>query len=290
MPGTKTPTKLNTSPPDTWVARLDLRFSQRNQRTVLTGRRHTGPLLVQRPFYPEGGACHIYVLHPPGGVVGGDQLNLHCQWDSHAHALITTPAANKCYRSDGAVARVQNHLQAQAGALLEWLPQETIVFDGAKVESATQVRLAPDARFMGWEILCLGRRASAERFTAGSFRQALEIYRDNRPIFLERAHYAGGAVALGAAWGLNHHTTSGTFLITPADKKMLEFARESVQSNGKDTIRAELFSATLIDQLLVCRYLGDSAQQAKDIFTLVWDSARKLLSGRPACPPRIWRT
>ena len=89
-----------------WKAQLDLKFSKSGNRTILSHRKHYGPLQVQKPFYPElNGTCHVYILHPPGGMVGGDRLNIYVDVNSNAHALITTPAAGKFYRSAGPVAR-----------------------------------------------------------------------------------------------------------------------------------------------------------------------------------------
>src|SRR5205085_6360717 len=89
-----------------WQAELRLRFNcdapgpLRPGRTRLVERQHRGPLVVQRPFYPEGDPCHVYLVHPPGGVVGGDALRIDATVDPGAHALITTPAATKFYRCE----------------------------------------------------------------------------------------------------------------------------------------------------------------------------------------------
>ena len=115
-----------------WQARLDLGFEQRAGRTVLAHKRQFGPLTVQRPFYPEGGPCHLYVLHPPGGVVGGDRLAVSVLVAEGAHALITTPGAAKFYRSAGPRADVVQRLSVDAGGALEWFPQENILFPVGK--------------------------------------------------------------------------------------------------------------------------------------------------------------
>lgn len=268
-----------------WHAQLNLRFAVKNNKTTLSGRSHVGPLVVQKPFYPEGDTCHIYVLHPPGGVVGGDHLSIFCQLDQNAHTLITTPAANKFYRSAGEVAVVQQNLTVNEGALLEWLPQETIVFDQSKIKATTQVHLAGHARFIGWDILCLGRPASGEAFLSGHYRQSFAVFKDEKPLIMERALYQGGDALFEAKWGMQQQTTTGTMIIAPANKKMLEFVRENVQSNASG-----LFSATLINSVLLCRYLGPSAENAKQQFIKVWDIARQELIARPSCPPRIWST
>src|SRR6187551_1093438 len=116
-----------------WQARLELGFRATAGRTVLAHRRHIGPLMVQRPFYPEGGICHVYLLHPPGGIVGGDSLELQVDAGQGSHALITTPAATKFYRAGPHPRAVLRQNLLVKDAVLEWLPQEAIVFDGAKV-------------------------------------------------------------------------------------------------------------------------------------------------------------
>jgi len=144
-----------------WQACLELGFEKRGLRTVAAQRRHYGPLAVQRPFYPEGDVCHLYLLHPPGGVVGGDTLDIRVRAGTGARALVTTPGATKFYRSAGATAAVTQTLQVDAGAVLEWLPQEAILFQGAVARQQTCIELAAGACFAGWDILCLGRPANA---------------------------------------------------------------------------------------------------------------------------------
>ncbi|CAN0465315.1 unnamed protein product, partial [Phaeothamnion confervicola] len=146
-----------------WRAELDLEFALRGARTRLTAQRHCGPLLVQRPFHPEAGdVCHAYLIHPPAGIVGGDELHLSVQVHSHAQVLLTTPAATRFYRSSALVSQLKQQFVVADHASLEWLPQENLLFDSARARIATSVHLAPHARFIGWEILCLGRPACGE--------------------------------------------------------------------------------------------------------------------------------
>ena len=134
------------------------------ERTVLRDNRHCGPLRVQKALYPEGeGVCQAIVLHPPSGIAGGDHLLISATVGAGAHAQLTTPGAGKWYRSGGPEASQRLELTVEEGAALEWLPQETIVFDGARARMETRVRLAADSRFIGWDILCLGRAAAGGR-------------------------------------------------------------------------------------------------------------------------------
>lgn len=268
-----------------WQARLSLGFEARAARTVLAHRRHLGPLVVQKPFYPEGEVCHVYLLHPPGGVVGGDELQLEVDVSAGARALITTPAAAKFYRSAGPLAIQRQRLRVASGAALEWLPQETIFFDGCEVDTTTQVELEAGASFVGWEMLCLGRPAAAERFETGRCRQRFELWREGRPLLIERALLEGGSELLQAAWGLGAQPVTATMVAAPAGRQELDAVRAAVMSDGH-----ALFSATLMDEVLVCRFLGAQAQGARRCFSAAWSAIRPALLGRSASAPRIWNT
>ncbi len=271
--------------PTGWEAELALGFEARGGRTVLAHRHHRGPFAVQKPFYPEGGVCHVYLLHPPGGVVGGDRLSLEIAVGTGAHALITTPAATKVYRSGGLPTLQEQRLSVGDGAALEWLPQETILYAHCRAVSATHVTLEPGARFIGWELYCLGRPAADERFEAGSCRQRFEIWREAMPLLIERTRIEGGDALLQRPFGLMGRTVIGTLATVPADRTMLDAVRGAVTAEP-----GGLFSATLLDEVLVCRYLGDHAEGARHCFASAWSAIRPRLLGRPACEPRIWRT
>jgi urease accessory protein len=268
-----------------WKAALSLEFTPRDQRTVISHRKHRGPLVIQKPFYPEGEACHIYLLHPPGGLVGGDQLELDVRLNKGSHALITTPGAAKFYRSAGPVAQQSQTFNIDSKGLLEWLPQETIVFNRSNALVHTRVNLDTDAKFIGWEITCLGRKASKEVFDSGRFVQKLEVNIDNNPQLIERALFQGGSELLSSPWGLANHPTVGTMIVTPANPELVVKIRETVQAAPD-----ELFSATLMDNVAVCRYLGPQAETAKRRFIKVWEVARPYIHNKTVCIPRIWNT
>lgn len=268
-----------------WSARLALGFEARGERTVLAHREHHGPLAVQKPFYPEQAACHVYLLHPPGGVVGGDHLSVQVKVADGAHALITTPASTKFYRSGGEFAVQEQCLDVAPHGILEWLPQDTILFASSRVATTTRINLTPGARFIGWEILCLGRPAAGELFNDGVCRQRFELWSDDTPLLIERANLIGGSRILEAAWGFGGQTVYGCLVATPATKPMLELVREDVQAAGDG-----LFSATLIEDTLVCRYLGDSAEDTRQSFASAWSVIRPNMLGLTACPPRVWST
>lgn len=267
-----------------WQASLRLGFAASGARTAMVRRRHRGPLRVQRPFHPEGGPCHVYVLHPPGGIVGGDGLCIDARVGDGAHALITTPAATKFYRSTGAWAAQRQYLDVEAGGCLEWLPQEQIAFDAALADTLTQVNLAQGARFIGWELNCLGRPASGDDFTRGALRSRFELWRDGEPLLLERNQLEGDGAILDAPWGLGGHRTLGTLVAVGAGASERDAVREVLadQPDG--------WSATLVDDVLMVRCLGGGAEVALGLFQRAWAALRPRLLDRPACPPRIWRT
>lgn len=271
-----------------WAARLELGFRARGTHTVLSHRRHVGPLQVQRPFYPDGErACHVYILHPPGGVVGGDTLAIDARVERGAHALLTTPAAGKFYRSAGAHAQLEQQLVVDDQAWLEWLPQETIVFDGARAASRTRVTLTGAAGFIGWEILCLGRPAAGEAYTHGAFVQRFELWRDGAPLWWERNALRGAAPALRAPWGLAGKSVVATLVAVGRAARALPALRACLNSMEPG---AGEFGVSQLRDVLVCRYLGNSAEQARAGFIAAWRLLRPALWNIAAIPPRIWST
>jgi urease accessory protein len=267
-----------------WHAELWLRFGHDGQRTRLTGRHHRGPLQVQRPFYStDGDGCQVYILHPPGGVVGGDELNINVRLDPHSRALLTTPAAGKFYRSAGGTAAQRQHLAVASGALVEWLPQVSILYAGARLESRTHIELSGNARFIGWELYCLGRPAAYESFTSGIADLHLELYRDDQPLMLERYHFAAGDSSTTGFWGLADRPVFGTLLCSPIPDGILEALQPLMTEHPG-------FSVTRLDGVLVCRYRGGSTAIGQRLFRHAWTLLRPGLDGRPACTPRVWFT
>jgi urease accessory protein len=279
-----------------WRARLALGFEARGARTLLTHRRHVGPLLVQRPFYPEEPAagsaepCHVYIIHPPGGVASGDDLRLDVDVCANAHVLLTTPAAAKFYRRGSAgLARVEQALRLESG-VLEWLPQESIFYPDAAAELRTTVRL-PDppatASFIGWELACLGLPASAQDLNQGSLQLRLELWRGRTPLLLERLNISQQALA--ARWGLRGHVAFGTALAWPAGNAELESARAAIAREDGDCAEL-LLACTLIDGVLICRATARRTDRLKQAFVNWWQALRPALLAREAVIPRIWST
>lgn len=264
-----------------WEAKLELGFALSNDKTLLAHRRHYGPLTVQRPFYPEGGVCHVYILHPPGGIVGGDHLSISVSAEQHSHALITTPAAGKFYRSAGELAVQTVAINVAEGAALEWLPQETIIYDGALLRSAVKVELMPGARFIGWEILSMGRPACGEGFDTGLADMSWQIYCQDKPLFLERLHL--DARAFAARWGLQGLSACGTLFASPASAESLAAVQHLI---GDTTGRG----VTRIDDMLICRAVDSRSDRLRGFFEQVWAIVRPDSVQCKACAPRIWAT
>lgn len=282
--------ELNASAPVTarpgWQARLSLGFARRDGRTLLAERRHHGPLRVQRPLYPEGpGVCHVLLLHPPGGVVGGDELRMDVRTDPGTHALITTPAAGKFYRCEDSTGRVEQCIGVAADAVVEWLPQETIVYAGARAELTTRVEVAPGGQFIGWETLCLGRPVGDAPFASGSLRQRFEIWQSGKPLWQERSRFDGGAPALTSAWGLRGHTVTATLVCVGGDAGLVEAIRDAVAPADD-----EAFGVTRLRDVTVCRYIGPSAERARRCLIPAWWQMRWALLRRGPHRPRIWET
>ncbi len=272
--------------PQAWRARLELAFARRGPATRLVSRLHEGPLRVQKALYPEGeGVCHGIILHPPSGVAGGDQLSLAVEVGPEAHALLTTPGAGKWYRSAGEVATQSIALHVADDGLLEWLPQENIVFDGAIARLDQHITLARDARLIAWDIFCLGRRAGGERFDRGHLQLATRVSRESRPIWREQADIAGGAALLDSPAGLAGEPVCGIMLASGAvfDDVLLARLRALVPPAGQ-------WGITRLPDVLVARYLGDNAEAARAWFVSLWQHLRPLLAGRAAITPRIWNT
>jgi len=287
------------NPASGWQAELRLKFAVEAPlpQTRLVERQHRGPLVVQRPFHPEGDPCHAYIVHPPGGVVGGDELRIDVKVEPGAHALITTPAATKFYRCDGRLSTQVQELRAE-GASLEWLPQENIFYRAALVRTATRVQIDARSRFIGWEIGCLGLPARGESFDAGNLGLDFELWRDRggnvsalppqerdrcAPVFIDRLRLAGHSLAREAGWGLAGGTAIGTMLATPASPREVEQVREL-------TAMHPAAGVTLVDGVLVLRALAAQGEAIRHLFVSVWRALRPGIMGREAVSPRIWAT
>lgn len=281
---------IATPVPAGWSASLALEFEQRGAKTALVRNRHTGPLRVQRPFYPEAlGQAHVYILHPPGGIVAGDSLAIDSRVRGGAHALVTTPSAGRVYASNRQrlPQSQQVSMQVDAGAFGEWLPQENIVFNDALALNHTAIELQGDARFIGWEITCLGRPASNLLFATGSLQQHFSISRDGIPLLLEKSRFDGGSALLQERWGLHGRHALATLVCTLQCPQTEQRLRELCEQQRGPQLDIEV---TQLPQLLVIRAQAQQAAPIKQAFFAAWHLLRRTLLQAEAIAPRIWFT
>lgn len=276
----------NPHTPLAWQGRLRLVFEGCSGRTVLARREQAGPVAVQRPFHPGDGACHVYLLHPPGGLARDDRIEARIDVRSGGTALVTTPAATKVYRGP-LESSVAQSLDVGSRCGLEWLPQETILFGGSRYRARTHVRLAPGARFCGWDIVTLGRPASDDGYESGTVRleTCIDVGEEHRLVERQAWNRGAGesAPVLTAAWGLGGNRTLATYYAYPADADILDRARNLIGDCAAT-------AATLLDDLLVVRVLADDVERARWLLTRVWEGLRQTVSGLAPCAPRVWAT
>ncbi|MCY1272952.1 Urease accessory protein UreD [compost metagenome] len=266
-----------------WHAELELGYARVDDCTRPVQRRHLGPLRVQKHLYPEGPqVCQHIIVHPPGGIAGGDRLAISATVGEGAWAQLTSPGAAKWYRAAGP-AYQSLELHVAASATLEWLPQETIVYSAAQAELSTRIDLEGDARLFYWDIVALGRPAAGERFAAGHFQAHLDIRRDGQLLWHERQRVVGGDGLLDSPIGLAGQPVFATLLASgEINAELLERCRELPSA-----VRGDL---TQLPGLLVARCLASEALHARAWLIALWRLLRPALLGREALPPRIWNT
>lgn len=293
-----------------WRGRLALRYSLRSGRTVAQDR-HEGPLRVLQALYPEGDAvCHHVLVHPPGGLVGGDELELQVDVDEGAHALITTPAATRYYRSDGPLAGQDAHLRVARDARLEWLPLENIAYPGCNARASTRLQLGAGAQVLGWDLLALGLPASGAAFTTGLFAQRLEVegawleagrVDASDPLLLNSPLGWAGHSVLATAW-----FASGGALSPQLRQDLLDVGREALHASGvrgsallgaSPNARSApaqeglAWGVTAAQEcVVVARALAHRVEPAMTGLLALRAAWRQVAWGLAPNPPRIWRT
>ena len=274
-----------------WHGHLQLDYRRADSRTVLQDR-HEGPLRVMQSLYPEGpGICHNVLVHPPGGLVGGDTLTLDATLAPQTHALVTTAGATRFYRSLGPAAVQAVRARVEAGARLEWLPLETIAFNGCNAESALRFDLAPGAEMIGWDVLALGLPASEQPFERGRYAQSIELpgrwlergvidAADRR--LLDSPLGFAGRRTLGVLW-----FAAGHALADPRRETLLEAARGLAAVHPL----APTAGVTAVQpEVVVMRVLAPAVEPAIALMTAVWQAWRREAWGLGGTVPRVWRT
>ena len=319
------PTTAKTAQSRLWDANLTLEFDGSRQsehqaiaqaKTVMATMKFHGPLRVQRPFYPEtsvcvqnasdaqptlfANPCHIYLLHPPGGLVSGDHLSTLVTAKNKAHCVLTTPSAAKVYQADFEKNPQIIKTKLDIGdSALEWLPQENIIFNQAQADIMTEVNLSSESRFMGWEVLCLGRPANQLPFLEGRVKQSWQIFLNNQLIFrdvqrinLDHTDNVKNQKLLTEKYGYHDLPVSGTMIVYSPEidpTELLSKARE-YWTPEIQTAEKEFRVLTLHQNLLVGRYLGGCTEKAQQSFRGLWQHLRPFIMKREAVPPRIWAT
>ncbi len=280
-----------------WTARLDLDFNvpgfvrnpdvdvpQSLPKTRLDFR-HEGPLRIQKALYPEGPSpCHAIIVHPPGGIAGGDRLEIKVASRASSHGLITTPSAAKWYGTDGDNPASQR-LDVDLDGALEWLPQETIVFDRARVESEINIRASATGAMIGWDHLIFGRKASGESFDTGCFRQSLNMEVEGQVVWQDRLVLQGGDALFASPIGLRgHHAFATVWAVLPASATWTESVVEPLREAA-----GGIAWTVLHPRLMVGRVLADPARLKSHLHS-AWHYLRPSVFGRPAVAPRLWAT
>lgn len=282
-----------------WAATLSLGFEARQERehsvTRMTRIRHKGPLRVQRPFYPEGksypegktGCCHVYLLHPPGGLVSGDSLGIDVSVGSGAHSLVTTPAAAKLYKADSNGVAWGQHttLNVAKDGVLEYLPQETLAFNGSKGEQTTTINLEAGAKCIGWEVLALGRPVGNLPFVTGHLEQRFSLSMDGIPLWLERQILDPTHPRFLGKWGQGGATVQATLWVVG-----LEDEAGAVEAIREQLPESKNWAVTRRRGVVLLRYLGNERNEVWANCQQAWEVVRPMLTGQPAVIPRIWLT
>lgn len=291
-----------------WYARLDLQLAHGAYGTLLTQAKRVGPLSVQKAFYPEGKDCaHLYLLHPPAGIVSGDELNINITVSENAQGLVTTPGANRFYRARTNLqlsdSRQQQHIQCdlKANSLLEHLPQETLIYNDADAVNQLDVHMDGSATYFGWDVICMGLPASRQPFVKGRLTQLTRLQCNNQLLFHDKIRITDKNMLLTHAAGLNNNPVFGTLLLYAPSKISVSQAdvlvdeirtllNEYQQEKQQEENQQPQFSATQINGLIIVRYLGAQSDYCKQVFTAVWQLCRPHYCERPASQPRIWFT
>jgi len=276
-----------------WHAHLTLDYrAEPATRGTRADFRHDGPLRVLKTLFPEGPeVCHTVVVHPPGGIVGGDTLAIDLTLGDGAHALVTTPGATRFYRSGGARAAQAIRARVAAGGRLEWLPLETLVHSGAHADNKMTFELAPGAEMFGWDCVALGLPAADAPFVAGDYRHDIAA----GPRWLERGRTSATDLALlDGPCGWAGHRALGTLWFaagSPLDdarrEQLLDVAREIA---GAHALSSTSGATAPQPDVVTLRVLAPRVEPIHELLASVWRAWRVIAWERQPCSPRVWRT
>jgi urease accessory protein len=276
-----------------WQAKLSLGFEQQADRTILRHRWHQGPLRVQKALWPEAkGVCHVIIVHPPAGFAGGDALSIEVKLAQGSHALLTTPGAGKWYASAGKTAQQNIQLEVANDAILEWLPQETMLFDQAIGHSQTSIKLDAGAVFIGWDILVIGRQSRQEKFEQGQYHNQLNIWQGDQLLLKDQLCIEGNDRWLYSPLGMNGCAiTANFYAVAPlASRSETQLDQLIDQLRELVTRMKAPIGLTRFNGVVVARYLGNDTRQCLDGFAGLRAKCRREWFGLDEELPRIWKT
>ncbi len=294
-----------------WHGHLSLDYRLDGERTIALDK-HEGPLRVLQRLYPEAPAvCHHVLVHPPGGIVGGDVLTVQAHLATGSHALLTTPSATRFYRSAGPEAHQFVTARVDTGARLEWLPLETIAYRGSRAVNELRFELAPGAEMMGWDVLALGLPAAGQAYDDPAapdawYTQSIELpgtwlergtVRSNDHRLLDSPLGWAGRRVMGTLW-----FAAGQALAPDRREALLEAARQPLQDSDEVVLQIagateaqaalaqlQLGATSAHDAVVVVRVLGHRVEPVMQMLMRVWSRWRPIAWDLPPCPPRVWR-
>ncbi|MBF7684273.1 urease accessory protein UreD [Acinetobacter sp. B10A] len=284
---------LETQQEKQWHARLELGFESVSDRTIMSHRKHFGPVRVQKMLWPEKtGVCHAIIVHPPAGIAGGDHLTFSMCAKQHSHAVVTTPGAGKWYKTNGKMADQHIQIEVNDDAIFEWLPQETMLFDGAMAKTTTTICLSEHASFIGWDMLVIGRQARQENFVSGQYNSQFKLQREQHLLVADTLYFQGSDRFLSSYLGMNGHAVMGSFWATPPKQY-----RSSVQLDQHIELIRELMmrmhvpvTITLLNDVVSARFLGNDVRVCHDAFAAIRARLRQYWFALEEAYPRIWKT
>jgi urease accessory protein len=271
-----------------WRGELNIDFACHDHKTIIASSFQRSPLKIQQPLYPEkNGVCHTVVHHTAGGMVGGDILTQNFTLGPHCQSFVTTPAAAKIYKTNGAIAQQHTHIHIADGACLEFFPQETIVFNHAVYQQSYYLHLGHQAHYCGWELTRFGRTARGETFEQGDWKSSFEVQHQGKLIWIDRQWLPGGNHLHQSLNGLNHRSIYGNFYWFGAsvEANCLTQSRHLAQN----LVTQGQTGVTELNQGMVCRYQGPSTTEAKKWFLAVWGLLREVYLNRTPITPRVWQ-
>lgn len=265
-----------------WIASLKLQFRYKNKKTFLYRKDHTGPLLVQHVFYPEKKVCHVYIIHPPGGIVSGDLLNINVKLKEFSQVLITNPSSTKFYCSyNKNISVIKQKFYLEQNSSLEWVPQSNILFANAIVNLENHFFIDKKSKLFAWDSFCFKKDNTkiSNIFGNGTLITSLQIWQGNLPLLNEKLRIINGDLSIL----LKKYYFISTIIVFPCNNYLLQLA-------CKITYKNCIIGSTLLDNLLIIRTLNTNNISMQNITYKIWSMLRPYIIGENVCKPRIWNT